>query len=140
MLEGSDCSGVAFSSPVSGLGSCSAQRCRRSRQLPVKAKHVLVKAKAAAEPGRCPRAAHTQHILWIHSSIQPELLRGWAVRVTRRLGIFRYDNFCPLLFLHLQRAVPMLKNFLVSEQADFPSLRKQQMEGNKHFSSGEADV
>lgn len=62
------------------------------------------------------------------------------MRVTRMQGIFRYDNFCPLLFLHLQRAVPMLKNFLVSEQAHFSSLQKQQMEGNKHFSAGEVEV
>lgn len=34
----------------------------------------------------------------------------------------------------------MLKNFLVSEQAHFPSLQKQQMEGNKHFSAGEVEV
>lgn len=50
-------------------------------------------------------------------------------------GIFRYDNLCMLLFLRLQLAVQMLKNFLVSEQADFPSLQRQQMEGNKHFSA-----
>lgn len=70
----------------------------------------------------------------------PPSCSGRAMRVTRTQGIFSYDNFYPFLFLSLQRAVPMLKNFLVSEQADFPSLQKQQMEGNKHFSSGEVEV
>lgn len=51
--------------------------------------------------------------------------------VTSMQGIFRYDNLCMLLFLCLQLAVQMLKNFLVSKQADFPSLQRQQMEGNK---------
>lgn len=55
-------------------------------------------------------------------------------------GIFRYDNLCMLLFLRLQLAVQMLKNFLVSEQADFPFLQRQQMEGNKHFSAEEVEV
>lgn len=62
---------LASISPASGLGSCRAQRCRRSRQLPVKAKHDLVRAKTAAEPGRCPRAAHTQHIPRIHTLHPP---------------------------------------------------------------------
>lgn len=60
-------------------------------------------------------------------------LQGWVIRVTGMRDIFRYDYLCVLLFLHSQLAVEMLKNFLVSEQADFPSQQKQQMEGNKHF-------
>lgn len=59
--------------------------------------------------------------------------------MTGKQDIFRYDNLCMLLFLHFQLAVQMLKNFLVSEQADFPSLQRQQMEGNKHFSAEEVE-
>lgn len=73
VLEGSDSQGLPLASisPASGSGSCRAQRCRRSRQLPVKAKHDSVRAKTAAEPGRCPRAAHTQHIPRIHTLHPP---------------------------------------------------------------------
>lgn len=53
--------------------------------------------------------------------VTEESLQGWVIRVTGMQDIFRYDYLCMLLFLHSQLAVQMLKNFLVSEQADFPS-------------------
>lgn len=51
-----------------------------------------------------------------------ESLRGWLLCGPGLQGNFRCDNLCMVLFLRLQLAVQMLKNVLVSEQADFPPL------------------
>lgn len=96
------------------------------------------RAPAAAAAPSCPRPTD------LHASGSLLMLRkwlqGWVIRVTGMRDIFRYDYLCMLLFLHSQLAVEMLKNFLVSEQADFPSQQKQQMEENKHFPAEGAEV
>lgn len=142
---------LALTSCASSFGRSGAQRHQSQSAAPSKNKQTSFDGRkncnSTREAGTCI-CCHSCPILpTSHGSacirqpaVAEEWLQGWAIRVTGMRDIFGYDYLCMLLFLHSQLAVEMLKNFLVSEQADFSSQQKQQMEGNKHFPAEGAEA